>query len=75
MDSPRNNRDVSNTVDVTDPTAVEAEVTRIFHELYPKDSVTGILVRSMIWKRYIVANSPAFMAATHPITTFSMFLT
>ncbi len=42
MNSQRNNFDVTNSIDVTDPADVRAEVMRIFHDLYPKASTTGI---------------------------------
>jgi|SRR6185295_3478219 len=42
----RNNFDVTNTVDTTDPAAVSAEINRIFGKLYPKAS-TRVLSRSV----------------------------
>ena len=42
MSSQRNNYDVTNRIDVTDPANVRAEVVRIFHELYPKAPTTVI---------------------------------
>ena len=39
---PGNNFDVSNNIDVTDPAAVNAEVTRIFLDLYPGQPITRI---------------------------------
>jgi hypothetical protein len=42
MDSHRNNRDVSNKIDVTDTAAVSAEVSRIFLELYPRQPIAEI---------------------------------
>ena len=42
MSSQRNNYDVTNSIDVTDPANVRAEIMRIFHDLYPKASTAGI---------------------------------
>jgi hypothetical protein len=42
MTSNRNHYDVSESVDVTDPSAVDAEVKRIFHALYPDASANQI---------------------------------
>jgi hypothetical protein len=42
MGSQRNNYDVTDSIDVTDPAHVQAEVIRIFHELYPRAATTRI---------------------------------
>jgi hypothetical protein len=42
MSTQRNNYDVADLVDVTDPANVRDEVIRIFHDLYPKASTSKI---------------------------------